>query len=343
MNQKTLAITTAGTTPAAAVPLRPRAPAPAVGVVWHTAPATSDPTQRAELAKGKCDADAATREVCCREFVADDKRHLVNPAVVRDLCVAPDAAADSRIIGLSDGLTVPFALTAGLSGLGSPKLVVTAGLAELMAGAISMGLGGFLASKAELDHYRYLAAQTHANAARACDSELERKVSAILGPVGVGARATRAVYAELRASEGAEEGGELPPAGRTRLLGVFRRPADARRTGLTAFLLKFGEGLEPVPLSRLWVSAATIGLAYCIGGLIPLIPYFFVHSATRGLLYSAVVAGAVLFVFGGFKTYFTGARGGVWGYAWGCVSTLLVGGLAAGAAFGLVKVLEVHG
>lgn len=198
-----------------------------------------------------------------------------------------------------------------------------------------------VASKAELDHYRYLAAQTHANAARACDSELERKVSAILAPVGVGVGATRAVYNELRASEG-HPTGELPPAGRTRLLGIFRRPVVAESsTGLTAFLLKFGEGLEPVPISRLWISAGTIGLAYFIGGLIPLIPYFFVHSAGFGLLLSAIVTGVILFLFGGFKTYFTGARGGVWGYAWGCVSTLIVGGLAAGAAFGLVKALGV--
>ncbi|KIJ36894.1 hypothetical protein M422DRAFT_91520, partial [Sphaerobolus stellatus SS14] len=83
--------------------------------------------------------------VCCKELKDEDDRQLLNPDVVRDI-----------VIGLSDGLTVPFALTAGLSSLGESRLVVVGGVAELIAGAISMGIGGFLASQSERDHYRFL-------------------------------------------------------------------------------------------------------------------------------------------------------------------------------------------
>src|SRR5882672_659375 len=85
------------------------------------------------------------------------------------------------VIGLSDGLTVPFALTAGLSSLGESKLVVLGGVAELIAGAISMGIGGFLASQAERDHYRYLRKTTAARVARSCEGELEREIRDVLG------------------------------------------------------------------------------------------------------------------------------------------------------------------
>ena len=96
-----------------------------------------------------------------------------------------------------------------------------------------------------------------------------------------------------------------------------------------------------MPQSRLWISALTIGLSYFIGGLIPLIPYM-AHADTRiGLIISAVVTGVVLFVFGAFKTYFTGAKGGWRGYFYGAVSTLVVGALGAGAAYGLVRAMNV--
>ena len=99
------------------------------------------------------------------------------------------------MIGLSDGLTVPFALTAGLSSLGESKLVILGGIAELIAGAISMGIGGFLASQAERDHYRYLRKVTAARVIRSCDGEMEREVHAVLGPVGVEEKVSRQVAA----------------------------------------------------------------------------------------------------------------------------------------------------
>ncbi|KAL1411627.1 Protein ccc1 [Vanrija albida] len=267
---------------------------------------------------------------CCKELKGDDERHLIPPEIVRDI-----------VIGLSDGLTVPFALTAGLSSLGSSRLVVTGGLAELCAGAISMGLGGFLASQAELDHFHYLRRQTHARVLRSCDGEMEREVHGILGPLGVKESLSRLVADDLREveDEACEDQGIYTAAD-------IEAAADKLETdpnvGLTAFLLKFGEGMEEVPRSRLWISALTIGLSYFIGGLIPLLPYVFTDSAELGLIWSAVVTGIILLIFGAFKTYFTGATGGIGGYVWGAVSMLIVGGLAAGCAFALVKILGVE-
>ena len=243
------------------------------------------------------------------------------------------------IIGLSDGLTVPFALTAGLSSLGS-SIVVTGGLAELCAGAISMGLGGFLASQAELDHFHYLRKQTHARVLRSCDGEMEREVHEILGPLGVKEALSRLVAEDLLAVENdscppAAEGVEVVRDVET---GEVKK-ADPT-VGLTAFLLKFGEGMEEVPRSRLWISALTIGLSYFIGGLIPLFPYMLTDNAIVGLYWSCIVTGIVLLIFGAVKTYFTGATGGYGGYLYGSVSTMVVGGIAAASAFALVKFLE---
>ncbi|KAG8893891.1 hypothetical protein FRB99_001653 [Tulasnella sp. 403] len=110
--------------------------------------------------------------------------------------------------------------------------------------------------------------------------------------------------------------------------------------GITAFLLKFGEGMEEIPTRRLYASAFTIGMGYFIGGLVPLIPYFFVTPAQTALVYSSIVTGIILLIFGAVKTHVTGATGGWRGYMWGAVSMLAVGGGAAAAAFGIVKALE---
>ncbi|KAL7421813.1 Protein ccc1 [Cryptotrichosporon argae] len=287
----------------------------------------------------KCGANHRNDGQCCKDLKGDDERHLISPEIVRDI-----------IIGLSDGLTVPFALTAGLSSLGSSKLVVTGGLAELCAGAISMGLGGFLASQAELDHFHYLRRQTAARVQRSCAGEMEREVHAILGPLGVKEALSRLIASDLRAIEDDQY---APGAGDEGVEGNDTRKPYSRgndeeggpeigETGLTAFLLKFGEGMEEVPRSRLWISALTIGLSYFIGGLIPLIPYMATSTAEQGLIASVVLTGVILFIFGGVKTYFTGATGGYGGYIWGSVSTMVVGGLAAGAAYGLVKLLGVQ-
>jgi vacuolar iron transporter family protein len=97
---------------------------------------------------------------------------------------------------------------------------------------------------------------------------------------------------------------------------------------------------EEVPDKRLYISAFTIGMGYLVGGLIPLLPYFFIPQAQIALVYSSVVTGLVLLIFGAVKSHVTGAGVGAYGYVWGALSTLLVGGLAAGAAFGIVRIFE---
>ncbi|KAI0831785.1 VIT family-domain-containing protein [Trametes gibbosa] len=331
------------TTTAPAVPLPPRRGSDSLAInkppVWsinHSAGPQPAPLP------AKCDRHEPTRSgVCCKELKGDDERTLIDPDVVRDV-----------VIGLSDGLTVPFALTAGLSSLGESKLVILGGIAELIAGAISMGIGGFLATQAERDHYRYLRKVTSARVLRSCDGEMEREVHAVLGPVGVNEKVSRQVASCLRdvefsvppdegdSSSGAraarastasdatltaEEGGEL---------------RWAKDVGLTAFLLKFGEGLQDVSTARMYASAFTIGLGYLVGGLIPLMPYFFEPIAHIALVYSCVLTGLVLLVFGAVKARVTGAGAGAGGYIWGAFSTLLVGGAAAAAAYGIVAALE---
>ncbi|KAG8982296.1 hypothetical protein FRB90_006888, partial [Tulasnella sp. 427] len=139
----------------------------------------------------KCDRHVDDRNgVCCKDLKSEDERTLIDPDVVRDV-----------VIGLSDGLTVPFALTAGLSGIGSSRIVVLGGLAELIAGAISMGVGGFLASQSERDHFRYLRQQTRERVQRSCDGEMEREVHGVLGPLGVDEKLSMAIAENLRKVE----------------------------------------------------------------------------------------------------------------------------------------------
>lgn len=149
------------------------------------------------------------------------------------------------VIGLSDGLTVPFALTAGLSALGESKYVVLAGVAELIAGCLSMGIGGFLASQSERDHYRYLRKQTAVRVERSCAGEMDREVAEILSPLGVSDRACCAVAQSLREAE--EDFDEHT------VMGAHGDPETAslrwsKDVGLTAFFLKFGKGMGTSPL-----------------------------------------------------------------------------------------------
>ncbi|KAG2131205.1 VIT family-domain-containing protein [Suillus cothurnatus] len=271
----------------------------------------------------KCDKLNRQDGICCKELKNEDDRILIDPDVIRDI-----------IIGLSDGLTVPFALTAGLSGLGTSRIVVVGGLAELIAGAISMGIGGFLASQAERDHYRFLQRHTYSRVMRSCIGEMEREVYAVLGPVGVDESTSSAVANCLRKIE--DEHGSTPA------------PADEEKpsrgmksdSGLTPFLLKFGEGMEEVPTRRLYISAFTIGMGYLLGGIIPLLPYFFIPRAIEALKYSCIITGIVLLIFGAVKGRVTGAARNIWGYIWGAISTMAVGGFAAAAAYGLVIAVE---
>ncbi|GAA5831245.1 hypothetical protein JCM11251_007807 [Rhodosporidiobolus azoricus] len=350
--------TVAANTPHGAVAL-PRRHVPADGIA-SSAPVWSleGSSTGAEVPlAAKCDLHNRERVVCCRDLKGDDERSLIDPDVVKDI-----------IIGLADGLTVPFALTAGLSSLGSSKLVVTAGIAELVSGAISMGVGGYLSAQAERDHYRFLRKNTRERVLRSCAGEMEREVNAILSPLGVEGAVSRRVAGALLSVEATLPPPQAPPSMIRQVLNtVARRPrfsnlppsSDPERArllptkqesdgdeddkGLTAFLLKFGEGLEETTDSRLFISALTIGFSYLAGGLVPLLPYFFLPMAIDALWVSVAVTGVVLLLFGIFKTYFTGAAIGWSGYTYGAISTLLVGGTAAAASFGIVRALEGRG
>lgn len=138
---------------------------------------------------------------------------------------------------------MPFALTAGLSSLGNSKLVVLGGIAELIAGAISMGIGGFLASQAERDHYRYLQYQTALRVKRSCAGEMEREVAEILGPVGVDDKACHAVAQCLREVEVNDNEEDFTTASTSSNDAERQGLKWSKGVGLTAFLLRFGQGL----------------------------------------------------------------------------------------------------
>lgn len=148
---------------------------------------------------------------------------------------------------------MPFALTAGLSSIGSSRIVVAGGIAELIAGAISMGIGGFLASQAERDHYRYLRRTTRARVLRSCAGEMEREVHQVLGPLGLDEKLSRQVAdALLRVEEDSDRAGDGPAqSSSSSSSSVESGLRWAKDVGLSAFLLKFGEGLEEVPNRRM--------------------------------------------------------------------------------------------
>lgn len=277
----------------------------------------------------KCDRRAREGGICCKDLNDGDNRTLLDPDIVRDI-----------VIGLSDGLTVPFALTAGLSSLGQSRFVVMGGLAELIAGAISMGIGGFLASQSERDYYRFKKRQTSSRIHRSCMGEMEREVFSILGPVGVDERTAQVVAKCLQDVEC--DPADVGSVDRTAGLGDEEKQLTKAKedVGLTSFLLRFGLGLDEVPTKRLYMSAVTIGVGYLVGGIVPLIPYFFISRARVALLYSCIITGVVLLIFGAFKARVTGAANTLLGYLRGAVSMLIVGGASAAAAYGMVVLLE---
>ncbi|KAF4212046.1 hypothetical protein CNMCM8980_001022 [Aspergillus fumigatiaffinis] len=216
------------------------------------------------------------------------------------------------IIGLSDGLTVPFALTAGLSALGDTKVVVFGGLAELIAGAISMGLGGYLGAKSEEESYRATLKETR-NQVVADPSATTETISEIFAPY------------------------DLPSE-------LVSQLTDHLSTSpmLPSFLMNFHHTLPEPSGSRALICALTIALGYFIGGFVPLLPYFFVgpHDAFIALRWSIATMAIALFLFGYGKTCFvSGWKGGQnirRGFVGG-MQMVLVGGVAAGSAMGLVK------
>ncbi|MFN8582546.1 MAG: VIT1/CCC1 transporter family protein [Gemmatimonadaceae bacterium] len=223
------------------------------------------------------------------------EKHFTASEAVRDV-----------VIGMSDGLTVPFALAAGLSGaVAASGVVVTAGLAEVSAGAIAMGLGGYLAARTDREHYASEVAREYDEVQRVPDRERE-EVFDLLAAYGVDRTASAPVVEALAA-----------------------RPDE-----WVKFMMRFELGLEEPDPRRARRSALTIGGAYVAGGLIPLFPYMLVANLPSAFRASVVVTMIALAVFGFIKGGFTGASR--WRSA---LQTLLIGGIAAAVAFGIARAI----
>ena len=217
-----------------------------------------------------------------------------------------DALTDI-VIGMSDGLTVPFALAAGLTGaVVSNNIIVIAGVAEIAAGSIAMGLGGYLAGRTEIDHY---------------NSELKREYDEVEKVPEREKEEVKDFFSDLGLSEDVQQ------------KAVEEMTKDKDKW--VDFMMKYELGLERPDPKRATKSALNIGLSYVVGGLVPLSPYFFVDSPTEGLGISAVVTLLCLFVFGWFKSKMTGVN--VWS---GALRVMLIGAAAASAAFGVAKLFE---
>jgi vacuolar iron transporter family protein len=223
------------------------------------------------------------------------ERHFTATATVRDV-----------VIGMADGLTVPFALAAGLSGVvASSGIVVTAGLAEIAAGSIAMGLGGYLAARTDADHYDSERRRERQEVEQHPRRE-EDEVAGILGRYGLSHEHILPLVETLRANP--------------------ERWVD--------FMMRFELGLDVPDPKRAGVSAMTIAASYIVGGLIPLLPYIFLDNIVTALWGSIAITPVALFIFGYVKSRFTGIsplRGGL--------QTVLVGGLAAAAAFGIARLI----
>jgi VIT1/CCC1 family predicted Fe2+/Mn2+ transporter len=208
---------------------------------------------------------------------------------------------------MADGLTVPFALAAGLAGaVSSTAIIITAGLAEVAAGALAMGLGGYLAARTDLEHYR---------------SELQREKSEIKEVP----ETERAEVRQILRKQG------LDPALAEKVTEALTR--DPERW--IHFMMRFELGLEePVP-GRELKSALTIGGAYVVGGLIPLLPYFFLAEISQALPLSIALTLAALLIFGGIKGQMTGVTP-----LRSAVQTALIGSLAAAAAFAIARLVS---
>jgi VIT1/CCC1 family predicted Fe2+/Mn2+ transporter len=217
------------------------------------------------------------------------EHHLKSTETVRDV-----------VIGMSDGLTVPFALAAGLSGANiSTKVVVLAGMAEIAAGCIAMGLGGYLAARTDAEHYQ---------------NELRREIEETRELPDEEAAEVRRVFQGWGLSDQ-----QIEPLVTT-IISDEKRWID--------FMMKFELGLEEPDPRRAFISAATIGISYVAGGLIPLAPYFIAASIDEAFRASVGVTLAALLVFGCVKARFTGIP--MWK---GGFQTVSIGGLAAATAF----------
>lgn len=211
------------------------------------------------------------------------------------------------VIGMSDGLTVPFALAAGLSGaVDSNAIVITAGLAEIVAGCIAMGLGGYLAGKTEQEHYEHELKREYEEVERMPEKEIE-EVKEVFADYGLSPESQHLIALEL----------------------------SKNKDKWVDFMMRFELGLEKPHPNRARNSALTIGTSYIVGGLLPLTAYFVTDTPLQGLILSAIITTICLFIFGYFKSKVTGQQP-----FFGALKVTLIGLIAAGAAFGIAKLIS---
>jgi VIT1/CCC1 family predicted Fe2+/Mn2+ transporter len=221
------------------------------------------------------------------------EKHFTASDTVRDV-----------VIGMSDGLTVPFALAAGLTGaIAQSRLIITAGFAEIAAGSIAMGLGGYLAARGDAEHFAHEQTREESEIIHKSEAEAQ-EVSDIFQTYGLTPEESATVVKSLR-----------------------QRPKD-----WVAFMMRFELGLEEPNPSRAWKSALTIALAYAVGGMIPLSAYLLLADAQAALRVSIVVTIIALAIFGGVKGRFTGVP-----VVRSALQTSVIGGLAAAAAFAIAR------
>ncbi len=224
------------------------------------------------------------------------EEHLQSSDLLRDV-----------VIGMSDGLTVPFALAAGLSGAVSTSgIIVIAGIAEIAAGSIAMALGGYLAGKTEQDHY---------------DSELKREYAEVERIPEMEKQEVKDFFGSIGLSE------ELQNKATEEIAKDKKQWVD--------FMMKFELGLDEPNPKRARNSALNIGVSYVIGGIIPLSPYFFINDSKEALKFSVVATLICLFIFGYFKSKITGVP-----VLSGALKVLLIGALAAGVAYSVALLFK---
>ncbi len=224
------------------------------------------------------------------------EKHLQSSDFLRDV-----------VIGMADGLTVPFALAAGLSGaVSNTSIITTAGIAEIVAGSIAMGLGGYLAGQTEVEHY---------------DAELKREYEEVERMPETEKEEVKEIFATYGLDEDAQN--------------VVVEALSKDKDKWVDFMMKFELGLEKPDINRARDSGLTIGISYIIGGIIPLSPYFFNEDAHIALNYSVIVTLITLFIFGYFKSKVTDQNP-----ITGAFKVMFIGALAAGAAFYVAKLFS---
>jgi vacuolar iron transporter family protein len=224
------------------------------------------------------------------------EQHFQSSDTVRDV-----------VIGMADGLTVPFALAAGLTGaIDASRLIGGAGWAEIAAGSIALGLGGYLAARGDAEHY---------------ESERQREEREIVERV----EDERHEVLEILESYGLTRAESGP------ILTAF----EAKPKVWVDWMMRFELGLEEPDPKRAMRSAATIAASYIAGGLIPLTPYILSARASAALPYSVAATILALAVFGYVKGRFTGAPPLL-----SALRTSVIGGLAAGAAYTIARLIS---